>query len=503
MSDDNDLQSDIAGNSPDFNDRRPKGGILGWLRGRRGGDDVYTSGRVHTGGRDGNDVRGGLSRRIGPFEYARTARGGIIQTSPDGAQILRAGGRIGGLVEGLTNLFGGGRGRDGGDSRRSDPEFRAIQEERQMRQRGETSQDRSAPRVTQRAATPQELERGELPPRQSVSADATLARLDDAQNKLNNGPLKNMDDATAVGHVTDKMKRENPGAYELYSKGGFAQSKAGLNEFFNYSREVNQNPAMRALDETFSRNPSLGSAVVDQWRKDVGADSTSPSYRGGKTTILDTIGEAAQDPDKLDMLQRSPNWNEFRLNLGLRDQAAAAGADRTPPAAIKTIDPNTVAVQTASGQVNIPKQDPSGAKFEPAKPATQIAGIEIKSGEAMTTAMLNKLSAQGILPEARVGQTADASTNLFVDRAGKIVGGYTNNADGTSQNFVSRDDLSKQLADMGKNIDSMENGIRMARGINQDGVKLAATNAPPPAVDPLTKPNNLALNAVPPSTGMG
>ena len=353
---------------------------------------------------------------------------------------------------------------------------------------GYRSLDTKQPVVTRAPQTAAQLDGQE---------NSYLARINDAQNKLNNGPASKLSDQDAVKLFSDKMKGENPGAYERYTQGGFAQTREGLNEFFNYSREVEQNPGMRQLDETFAKNPEIGRSVIEQWRLEAGKDSTSPDYKG-RTTILTHLGKAAQDPDILDMMQRSPNPHEFWENVGGpysangKDQAAAVAPVTPAQSTIRAIDPDeAVGIKTPSGQVSVPKSDPSAAKFEPTKPTTQIAGVEFKSGQPLTTAILNQLSAQGIFAETRVGQNGDASTNLFVDRAGKVVGGYTTDKNGASQNMVSLEDLSKKLADMGKDVEGIEKGIQMARASKGQGsdVQVAATTAP--AIDPSATKVNL------------
>ncbi len=350
-----------------------------------------------------------------------------------------------------------------------------------------------------------------------------------------------------VGGIVDRFRgRITPGADgPVYHNGGWSGGKRGIQGNDGLRRELNiggvslgeittdgngvrvragqdVRQVQRGFDVTTQqiRDTAQGIDDIKTGRYDVGRaeyrDEPRDTSRRGKRNsgpeqyeqdYLRQSGEIAPD-DAAPQVTKPPVTPKE-----LEAAQQQGGAFRPAPSAteVRTTDvpasgaaqTSEVQVQTGAGTVAIPKDNPSGAKFEPAKPATQIAGIEIKSGEPFTTEMANKLSVHGIYAETRVGQQGDATKNILSDAKGNIIGGYTSNADGSSQNLISREDLATQLAAMGKDIGSMEKGIRMARGIDADGVKLAATNAPPPAVDPLTKSNNLALNAAPPTTGMG
>ncbi len=423
-------------------------------------------GQVYTTGGDGikpdrNGVRGNMldGTDIGGIIGIR-ARGRNVRVGPgdDARDVVRATNAITGQVaetaQGIDDIKTGrydvGRAqyrdapRDTSrrGKRNSGPE---QYEQDYLRQSGEIAPDDAAPQVTK----PQELESEKVFSNRPLSQEESVARWDIAQKELNSGKFE-------YSEIVSSMQKNNPGQYQMFTKAGFSQDKAGLNELYNFNREFNQNPDVLKLNETFAYRDDISRGVLEQWRKDVGADSSSPTYRGGKETILDKIGHAAQDPDKLDMLQRSANWHEFKLNLGIRDQAPGASS-------VRTIDPNTalpdtVAVQTSSGQVNIPKGKPSDATFEPAKPTTQIAGIEIKSGEPMTTALLNKFSEQGIHPVS-VGQGKDAVTVYM--KEGKVVGGYERKAgDVDNGHFVGLDQLKTQLAQNNKSIEQVEAGAQ-------------------------------------------
>ncbi len=468
-------------------------------------------GRVYSSGGDGirpdrNGVRGGMldGTDVGGIFQIRN-RGGrpSVEAGHDVRRVGRAAeaitGQVGATAQGIDDIRSGrydvGRAeyRDaphGG--RRDDPAYHAAMREQELKNLQSSGEQNQA-------AVPHAAE-------QYSDTGATLARLDDAQNKLNNGPLRKMDDASAVRHVTDKMKVENPGAYELYTHGGFVQTKAGLNEFFNYSREVNQNPAMRQLDQTFAQNPEIGRSVIEQWRLEVGNESTSPAYKGDKRTILDHLGQAAQDPDRLDMMQRNQSVDDFWDNVG--GPYSANKPEKTasaPQSSIRVVDPNdAIAVKTPDGSVSIPKTNPSAAKYEPAK---QPGGFDVKAlttDTILTSAELNKLTASGLkLDNAKLGQEANAP-RLITDASGKIYGGYSVEKAGdakhdTTYKFLTREQLETEFS--AQKVAGVEK-MQMDK-LTKDNVQVAATNAPPPAIDPLTKPNNLALNASPPTTGMG
>ena len=447
-----------------------------------------------------------VERPLQRAEQSWENRRGIFH--PDGAGGFRAmGDRIG---QTFRNIFGGGRDRDDGyyrDRPGHDRSGRGANVEYAEEPRGRSG-NRGYPRE----------EGGEFQRRQApaqgagVDVDAggfqklapnpdTLSALDQFQSKINSGANAQLSDRDIYTRVSQAWDREKPAASEMFKNGGFAPTRAGLNEFINFTREAEQNPGVLSLHQQMHTNPEMAKGIVDQWRKDVGADASSPSYKGGKPTILDRIETGSNNNDTFAAMMRAKNFGELQQAVGGAAPVAAAVSPAAP--AVAAVTPATPAVtpaaqpvvQTPTGSVTLNPDNPSASTFSPAA-AAPTPSVAYTTGTPMTTKMLNEMSAKGILPEARV-PGMDDTTHLLADRSGKIVGGYTSNAQGQTQNFMSLDDVTKKLADSGKSIGQMETAIQTARNV---GMKPAVQMAD---VAPTVGPQNPEVKAVMSTPGNG
>lgn len=484
--DDNDQQPDIARRDMDGN--RP-GDSLGKRILRGAQREARDSGfRLPGGGvgRDGLGARGDLERNWGPFSirgggipqvgFGRGFRNNVREVTGYGVMADR-------LIGGLKNLFGG-RGRD---ENYEDREPRGRRGRERDREEGVSSQRPDASQNP--VVTPPHAAATQAP----ATTAERLATIDRAQADLNTGAYKDL---------TDSQYASQASANSGFKTGGlFAQTRAGANEYMNFKRELLEN-AGGEFDQTFKDHPDIRQVVVEQWRKEVGADSTSPNYRSGKPTILDKLGEMSRDSDRLDALRSSPNAHEFMQNVGgsyatgaATPQAGAAapsrivvmdpndaleGATSAPPAKAQTMEERAAAFKVEG------LENPEVATSVPA--ATASTKVEIKTGVQMNTAMLNRLSAEGILAQqTKIGQGADAP-RLLVDREGKIHGGYTANDDGTTGKLVSRADLESRFSP--QMLAGLEDTLKPKSG-RDAGTQVAASNVPAPDAP---KPTDLTLN---------
>lgn len=481
--DDNDLQPDIARRDYETGSR-PGGGIWGAIKGAFN-QEIKSGPRVFRGpGYGQNKVLGERGRPGIDVGIGRIDRNGFVLPQ----SVRTWGNRIfGGAVIGERVLRGG----EDIASGRYDVGRARYRDDQEMEERGrgrrsgrdEPSRRDESPRVTLPQATATQSP-SQAPVTQGPATIAQrLADIDRAQTDLNTGAFKDQTDSQYVSQA------DANGVFR--GSGIFAQTRAGANEYMNFKRELLENTSGE-LDQTFRDRPDIRRAVVEQWRREVGADSTSPDYRGGKPTILDKLGEMSRDADRLDALRSSPNAHEFMQNVG--GSYASGGAPQpvvTAQSTIRVIDPNdaigVVTQPVAGGTVAISKTDASAATFTPAV-AAATTGVQITSGGLLNTAMLNRLSAEGILAQqTKLGQGADAP-RLLVDREGKIHGGYTANDDGTTGKLVSRADLESRFSP--QMLAGLEDTLKPKTG-RDAGTQVAASNVPTPDAP---KPNDLALN---------